>query len=363
MERTPSRALRLVLAVLALLLALPAAASSRAVLTVDNDRPEAVSLWLDGAVLGSVGPRAVRSYRLRPGRHALRALGRDGRVLLARDLVLRPAEATLVSLEVEPARLRVRNPTGGVVRLAVDGGGPRTLRPGESRTLELAPGRHAVRVTASLFGRERTLLARAVDLAEGRERTVVVAEPTRTLVRVVNDTGRAATLLVDGASRDRLAAGASALVEVPVGRVRLALEARGRTLAARTLAVGPFDERTWVARPAEGALVFRSDAAAPLVLLLDGREVGRLDPWDDLRLAARPGAHTWEARDRRGRFVDGGRVSVAAGGTAAVRVAGDEHRRPGEVAEEDHDESPVTVVVSIDLGRLDLGGSELALAW
>ena len=266
---------------------------------IRNPENEAAHVVVDGVGFGDVAPHAeLRVLGLGGGKHqALLTYVPSGKQKKL-DVVASPAgDPPGPSPELE---LTLQNQTGEILDL------PEGLRDW-GREIDVGATLHA-RVPRRTFGINLTGQASGVRYhldIHGRTSpehvTWLVTRPRATL-RVQN-----ATLLPlhvelpDGASLD-VARNTERTADVPAGRMKLKAVARGgdapRTWA-RGMTIKPGKAALWRVSAPGTALMVTSGYSEPLWVRLDGVATIKLLPGKSMRLNARPGTHTLDARAPR----------------------------------------------------------------
>ena len=157
----------------------PARAQHRAPATVvvDNRWNHPVMAVVDGRVLGRIGGRDSRNFRVRSGRSTVQIQTLDGFVLSTEDHHLRPRQSAFVEVRRPTTHVRIANT--GHRPLLVETGGRRPksvwIQPGERGRLRAKAG--TVRLTAMVQTRRGDL--RVVD-----EQSVVAMPGQRNRARM-----------------------------------------------------------------------------------------------------------------------------------------------------------------------------------
>ncbi len=141
----------------------------------------------------------------------------------------------------------VTNQASQPVTVMVDGQ-VQTVGAGQSTSFRSHAGDVSVRATYRQFGVDRVLTSRTVAVPGYRAASVVLAQPTTSLVRVTNDTGAVADVQIDGQVYAELAPDQSRLITLRLGRHDLAMVADGRSLDHACLDVEAFGSSEFVAR-------------------------------------------------------------------------------------------------------------------
>jgi len=274
-------------------------------LQVHNERPQTITLYVDGQRLGDVLPRQTRRFAgvLNGVRQVAWSSG--GRYESERITVGVNQRAVLRIAPITGSTL-VLNRTGVEVRVTLragPGGQPGAvdlgrLRDGASAgSPELLPGSYLV--TATPLGRHAHLapVTTRATVVAGQVQDVVLA-PMVGSVAVSNPSRRAATLWIDGRSSGRVPAGGRLLVEgVTPGTLSLQLRQGNRVLAAMTARLVAGQRLVWDGHPApvvspppvvSGALELRNGSGHALTVAIDERELGRLRPSERRTFAGLP---------------------------------------------------------------------------
>lgn len=139
----------------------------------------------------------------------------------------------------------VTNQTSTALTITVDGVSV-VLGAGRSQILQARAGEVYVRATYRQFGQVRVLSARTVYVRQGRSSAVVLSDPSTGLVKVENDSDRAADLVVDGRVVTTFGAYQTRIVSVPLGRHDLAMVAGAWTIDRTVLDVRAFREPVFI---------------------------------------------------------------------------------------------------------------------
>ncbi|MDP6932989.1 MAG: hypothetical protein QGG40_08725 [Myxococcota bacterium] len=247
-----------------------ASPGSPAKLVIDNQRSDRVMVYLDGRRAGEVDGRDDRTFAMSEGKHEVRVRGRGGKVLLQKDLVVRQGRTERLRVEADRAKLTIQNYSGTSVVVTIDGSGSVSLGEGQRREFELRTGGHDVRASYTQLGKKRLLEERTVDLRPGERESLTLKKIDKGLVRVVNDTGRRATVRIDNQNRGTLNAGESQEFTTDLGRVRVELRVEQRVVASKSLVVRAYDDLVYRAEaPREGTLVVRNPLPMDVLLVLD----------------------------------------------------------------------------------------------
>lgn len=233
-----------------------------------------------------------------------------------------PAPTALAHGDAPPTgEVVVVNRSGGTVMVRIDGQA-RTMPPNATTTFRVEPGNEVVRATYTQFGRSFTLENTTVHVRPGRTSTVVLDPEDDARVRVENDTPFDARLVVDGRVYTTLERGESEIVTLPPGGHAFDLVSfDGRSLDHTHLTLRPFTEGTWSAEaPFSVAYVYvASNVGVPTRVLIDGRQVATLEPWEHERIEVSVGVHRVTILDDRGRVLEDERVELSVFETDIVR--------------------------------------------
>jgi hypothetical protein len=137
------------------------------------------------------------------------------------------------------------NQTSAALSITVDGVSI-VLGAGRSQIVQARAGDVYVRATYRQFGETRVLSARTVYVRPGRSSGVVLSDPTTGLVKVENDSDRAADLVVDGRVVTVFGAHQTRIVSVSLGRHDLAMVAGAWTIDRTVLDVRAFREPVFI---------------------------------------------------------------------------------------------------------------------
>ncbi len=254
-----------------------------------NPLAEAAQVAVDGKALGEVARGArLAAIGLGPGAHQVRWVG------VASGAVVRQVASTDDALDRRSptVEVRVANRTGEDLTL------PEGLRdvglqlPAHATaTWQLPRGDYGVVATGLTSG-----LPYKLDvLAKGPAvLTWTLRRPTA-LLRLHNQSGDAVKVEVPALGPLPIAAGKSALLRVPAGRVALAAHQPHREQPLRVaMFLRGGEEASWRIAAQETALVAANGWSEPAELLVDGRLVGIVAARLDFRVPLSPGQHKAE---------------------------------------------------------------------
>ncbi len=257
--------------------AFPAAARPAGTLQLDNERFGSVSLTLDGRELGTVPADAQRDFRVPSGEHALRVRSREGQVVLAQSVLVRPNGSTRVVVMPDQGELTVRNATGRGGRLVIDGVDRGPIDPGAVRSLRLRPGTFSVLIRQS----DRVLDSVNLSLRAGDRRSWVAQAPTVADMSLRNPLPVAVRVKVEGRPSVMLEPGDRELLRgLPVGRTDVQVFGPGERLLSRSeLVIDPFDGASFlVPMPSDGPVRLVNMGDRSMDVLADGRLVATIAP-------------------------------------------------------------------------------------
>jgi len=262
----------------ALLSGTAAARSHHGAISVSNPRSDDVEIFVDGRYVGEVDERESRRFRVSEGRHRVLVLD-DGRVVLETEVSTDHRYDARVEVPEAEGRLRLRNESGTTLRITVDGGSTLQLADGDSRTMTVDEGRHAIRATYTQLGDTRTLVKKRVRIDEGERETLTLRPATDARVRVTNTGTVDAELVIDGVSKGNLRALSSRELVVDVGAVHMELRIDGRRVDTETGTVRAYASQSFELEPVvTGALVVRNPLPIAVELMCSRGTVRRLQP-------------------------------------------------------------------------------------
>ncbi len=167
---------------------------------------------------------------------------------LALATISTPAEArSRYSRDWDRGIVEVQNRAGVTLTVSVEGGGTRTLSPGEIERFSTAEGRVDVRASYGMYGSTFSLFNKEVRVYDHRVTHVDATAPRSAKVRLVNDTGVDAEFFADGREIAELNAGTSRIVSLPLGAVELTAFAHGQRLESESVFLRAFSETVLVA--------------------------------------------------------------------------------------------------------------------
>ena len=237
------------------------------------------------------------------------------------SLNLTRQRASRITVPAALGRLLLENKTGGDVDLQIDRRDVGKLAAGASRSFSLEEGSHRIQAHYQVLGRELELEDRSVQLTESSSRSLVLRAPSRGLVRVENNTGRAGYLVVDGERERMLDPGEVVIVELPVGVARLSLKHRERSVFSETVEVRPFQAAFFTPEILTGELRVENPLRIPVRVELEGEQARLVEPrssvlFRDLvegRLTVR-----FETLD--GLKIEGQSIRIRAGGRRSIEI-------------------------------------------
>jgi hypothetical protein len=316
-----TRILRLFLSLCFGLLAVPALASDRSTLTIENQRHDRVEIFVDHAEVGDVRAGSTRSFRVRSGRHDVQIRDHHGELLKRATMSFTHNRTSRISLDPPMGRLVLDNPTAADLEIRIDGRSVGTLRSRSSRTFSLSQGMHRFRASYEVLGREIELEDRSVDLHEDERREIHLKAPSKGLVRVENRTGRAGTLYVNGERQQMMDPGQVAMLELPLGSARLSLKVRQRELAATRVEVRPFQPSYFEPELLTGELRINNPLRIAVRVEVDGAQGVVIAPhtsrvFDDLL----EGRVTVLIEDHQGLLIERTTMEIRAGARRSLEV-------------------------------------------
>ncbi len=167
---------------------------------------------------------------------------------LALATISAPAEArSRYNRDGDRGVVEVQNRAGVTLTVSVEGGGTRTLSPGEIECFSAPEGRVDVRASYGMYGTSFSLFNKEVRVYDHRVTHVDATAPRSAKVRLINETGVEAEFFADGREIAELDAGASRIVSLPLGAVELTAYARGQRLESESVFLRAFSESVLVA--------------------------------------------------------------------------------------------------------------------
>lgn len=164
----------------------------------------------------------------------------------------------------------VDNHAGVPVTVTVEGSGARVVGAWETVRFATHEGEISVVATYSQYGNTYSLTSREVRVHGRRTTALTIGAPESGKVKVVNDTGVAASVFVGGRSYASLSPGASRILTVPLGKAELTMFANGVLVESACVEVRPFSEKTLVAEaPAFADLVVSNPLPFAVDVMVD----------------------------------------------------------------------------------------------
>ncbi len=266
-------------------------------ISVENQRFEAVEIIVDGRELGDVRAESRRELPVSAGTHSVRVRTRDGRVVLAQTLRVRPHGAAELRIPPTQANLTVRNATGRDGRLVVEGMDRGSLQPGAERTVVLDPGTVSVQLRDGQFVLDSArLTVRAGERPSWRAAAPTVADlevrnPLPVPVRVRVD--ERPTVSLEPGERQIFRGLSPGLTSVVVS------ERSGRVLVRDEVRVDPYDGGNFVVPPpSEGAIRLVNLGAGTVDVYAGGRRVASIAPRGEEEVMVPLGEVELTLRDR-----------------------------------------------------------------
>ncbi|MCB9728307.1 MAG: hypothetical protein H6744_04750 [Deltaproteobacteria bacterium] len=258
-------------------------------LLVTNTLNEAMVITVDGEERGRIAARGRLSVAgLQAGRHSLRADGMQSGRLLSAERSVAPDHEVHWELAPIPARLIIFNESAEALAMSLDGRPYGRVEPRARQGFGALPsGPHEVVLTALRGGWQDT---RQLTLADGATETIHVQAPGAVLV-LANRSGERVRVAVDGAAVTEIAAGAvSEPLAIESGRRRVTSEGvDSGAMRVWRVEIAPSQTVQLEVPPAHARLVVVNQGASLMVIRVDGRKVGEVDPGqsaivDDLAL-------------------------------------------------------------------------------
>jgi hypothetical protein len=322
-------------------------------LRVENRSSDRYVILIDGRHVGPVEPTRAHVYAgIRPGAHHLEARPVEGGVVRTRELHCPPGGELEWQLDPPPrAALDVHNGTAAVLEIAMDGRPLGTIRPGlTTRFQGILPGRHRFEAAATPGAAAGVPPhVRDLELAAGEVAGWSIGPRPAALV-VRNGWDEPAIIVVDGRRIGRVEPrSVGRFDELVAGKHTVRADRAGGAPQVAVLTLPEGVATDWEVVPdAPATLRIVNRNAVPVLLRVDDRELGRLQPGAERVLSGlRPGTVRVEARAAGG-AADADTLTLAPG-AVVIWMA----RLP--------DQAALTVVnrtaadVVIDLGPRRLG--------
>jgi hypothetical protein len=266
-------------------------------LSIDNQRFSALVLSVDGRVLGDLPPESRRDFPVPPGDHAVRVKTKQGRVVLAQGVVVRPNGAVHLLVAADQGKLTVRNLTGRDGRLVINGADRGTMLAGQTRVIALDPGPIGVQL------RQGTMVLDSLrtDLRPGERESFTARAPTTADLRVRNPLPVRVRVRVDGRAAVELAPGEERTLRgQPAGSSQLVVTGpEGVVISREQVRIDPYDGgRFMVPVPSQGALRIVNLSTSTLEVIANGRRVATLTGLDNTLVELPLGEVELVLRDR-----------------------------------------------------------------
>ena len=272
---------------------------------VTNQTSAAVSVTVDGQAI-SLSAGRTQAFKARSGTAQVRATYRQfgvERTLTNAQVYVHPSRAA--SVVVAPPRsgyVKVVNDADRAADLLIDGRVVATFAAGQSRVVSVSLGAHDLAMIAGTW----TIDQARMEIGAFGEPTfcsemprfndLFVTNPLPIPVQLVTDRGQVRT--VEPRSQARFD-------DLPIGSYHLAVRRiSGERLQDLNVTVRP--DVTVTSRlsvPTQGVVEVRSDASGLTRLLVDGRTVRSLAPYEDVRIELAVGDRHVEVFDERGRRI------------------------------------------------------------
>lgn len=252
-------------------------AAAGATLAIVNDTPSAVDVYVDEALLGTLGPGEKKTWADQlVGSHDVKAVARVTGQRYFRVLELRADFPETWELSSAHVSVVVDNGADEPVEVSV-GDTKRVLAPGKRTKLEgLDAGTLELLATGTKTGLHYT---DTVQLEPGQLYHWQVA-PVRRTMRVVNRTQQRLVVYADGHERATIPPGEQRLVrDIRRDTVKLLAIAFDRRHAFRLdVAFGNDRSAQWVIRADSGDLHVENRRPEQMQVFVDARKVGEVDP-------------------------------------------------------------------------------------
>ncbi len=258
---------------------------------------EGMGLTLDGRAMGEVSPDSQRSVRVQPGDHALRVRTRDGQVVLAQTVRVRPNGQVRVVVTPNLGQITVRNATGRDGRLLVNGQDRGSLLSGQERVLRLEPGTISVQIRQP----DRVLDSLRSNLRAGERKSWVALAPTTAELRVRNPLPVTVKVRVADREPIRIQPGeVRVLRNQPAGPSQVVVTGPdGLVLSRDQVRIDPFDGGSFmVPMPTQGAVRLVNLGAGTVDVYADGRRIASISAFDNALLQVPLGLAELTLRDR-----------------------------------------------------------------
>ncbi len=271
-------------------------------ITIDNQRFEAVGLTVDGDPMGEIPPDSKRSFRVAPGDHAVRVKDRQGQMVLAQTVQVRPSsDVRLVTLP-DLGQLTVRNRTGRDGRLMVNGIDRGALLVGQERVVKLEPGAFNVQLRQG----ERVLDSQRANLRAGERKAWVAQAPDTAELRVRNPLPVTVKVRVDERAAVSIQPGqVRTLRNQPTGPADVVvIGPDGRVLSREQVRIDPFDGGSMlVPLPTQGAVRMVNLGGGTVDVYANGRRVAAISALDNQLVQLPLGLVELTLRDRERNLV------------------------------------------------------------
>jgi hypothetical protein len=271
-----------------------------AILTVENQLAERVSVYVDKTYVGGMAGRSRVSFEVKPGRAEVIVKDAHGRVVANESDVLTPSHVETIVVRPTQGVVHAENRTVETGTVWIDGVRRAELDPGEGLDLHLAVGDHRVEFRIE----EHVVLARQVALDGYREKSFLVDVALEGTLVVRNPLPIEVVLVSVGSTPRMLEPYTSTVYrDVPVGSVAVAVtRASGESIATLRPGVTAFDTtRVDVPVPKQGFVDVRADDWRTLTLTIDGRSERQLE--HEARIQLSVGEHRLAVRTSSGRIV------------------------------------------------------------
>ena len=266
--------------------------------SITNARPDGVRVMIDRSYRGSVMPADAEAFQLSPGRHHVLVTCSKGYTLAEETVHIDPFEAEAITVQAQSAALSMSNSAGTTLYVEVDGEPMATLRPNEASSVKIPVGAHKVKAYYRQHDRKVTLSSQSVRFSPGQTESIRFSPASTGRVKVHNDYGQTARILINGEDVGSVRAGKSKVVESPLGTVRMELLIGNRIVAQDRLSVRRYHDTTFRAEEpvyAEGRLELSNHRAGTAKIYVDGRLVGTIPAWSERTFTLPIGPHQVKA--------------------------------------------------------------------
>lgn len=216
----------------------------------------------------------------------------------------------------------IDNHAGVPMTVTVEGSGSRVLAAWESGRFATYEGDISVRAAYTQYGSSFSLVNREVRVRAHRTTDVTLNAPDAGKVRLVNDTGVASTVFLNGRTLANLSAGSTRILSVPLGPNELTMVANGVRVESARVDVRPFSESTVVGKaPAFADLIVSNPLPFAVDVTVDHGSARRLSATSSTVFPhVRVGRVEVESKRIGGYLIDEEPVSVRAWSGAEMTI-------------------------------------------